>query len=396
MADELFLDLDLGTQFGRMRFKTFEEFQAWHAEESRAWDWLIGVMNSDGNLANAINQGLFGLRNQLQNLINNYNSNPPGYRVEIGNALKNWITGGRAFTTKMPIGKFILDLAKTSPLAAAWAAAALTSPPGSMNLSSQSSQSLEGIIRAMLWRSGIKGTAASEKAALDELFTQASNQNARAASEAEEQSALIREQHEKGENELTLFKDSAREALDESRKQFKEVIDAGQTQLDLISKTYEAQLALQAPVLYWKQKASKHFLALWCMVAVVLLAMTLGTWGLIEEVKVLLPTIQPGKWPEPWKPGLILISLTMAIWIIRILMKVMLSQLHLHTDADERAVMSNAYLALLKRGKAMQDDDRELILSVLFRPSATGIVDDGGPATPIEIITRAVQGKEKP
>jgi hypothetical protein len=129
------------------------------------------------------------------------------------------------------------------------------------------------------------------------------------------------------------------------------------------------------------------------MIGAVLLAMGLGTFGLIEEIKTLLPSAQPGKWPEPWKLGLLLISLTMAIWVIRILMKVMLSQLHLHTDADERAVMSNAYLALLKRGKALQDDDRELILSVLFRPSATGIVDDGAPATPIEIITRAVQGK---
>ncbi|GLH68221.1 DUF6161 domain-containing protein [Geothrix edaphica] len=395
MADELFLDLDLGTQFGRLRFKTFEEFQAWNAEESAAWNWLISVMNTDGNLTNALSQGQYGLRQQLQNLINNYHGNPNLYRSEIKNALENWVSGGRAFSSKMPIGKFVLELSKTSPVSAAWATAALTAPPVSLNMSTQSSQSLDGIFRAMLWRNGLKGTASSEKAALDELFIQASNHYSQNASKAEEQSALIQRQHEMGEEEIALFKNSAQAALDDSRQQFNDAIGVGQAQLDLISKTYEAQLALQAPVLYWKQKASKHFTALWCMVGVVLVAMVVGTLGLIQEVKVLLPTIQPGKWPEPWKLGLILISLTMAIWIIRILMKVMLSQLHLHTDADERAVMSNAYLALLKRGKAMQDDDRELILSVLFRPSATGIVDDGGPATPIEIITRAVQGKEK-
>jgi hypothetical protein len=54
--------------------------------------------------------------------------------------------------------------------------------------------------------------------------------------------------------------------------------------------------------------------------------------------------------------------------IVRILVRLLLSNIHLLTDAGERVTMVQTYLALLKRGK-LKDDERMFILQTLFRPT---------------------------
>ncbi|WOI45625.1 DUF6161 domain-containing protein [Acidovorax sp. BLS4] len=60
-------------------------------------------------------------------------------------------------------------------------------------------------------------------------------------------------------------------------------------------------------------------------------------------------------------------------------MRLYLSAHHLRIDADERAVMVQAYLALTNEGK-VTEAERVLVLGPLFRPTVDGIVkDDGAP-----------------
>jgi hypothetical protein len=55
------------------------------------------------------------------------------------------------------------------------------------------------------------------------------------------------------------------------------------------------------------------------------------------------------------------------VWVVRILVRLLLSNIHLLTDARERVTMVQTYLALLRRGK-IKDDERMFILQTLFRP----------------------------
>jgi len=85
----------------------------------------------------------------------------------------------------------------------------------------------------------------------------------------------------------------------------------------------------------------------------------------------------------------------MVIWITRLLIKVLLSHVHLHTDAQERRILTNTYLSLIRSNETLSDENRTLILQILFRPAATGIVDDGGPATPMEFFGKLASGGGK-
>lgn len=127
--------------------------------------------------------------------------------------------------------------------------------------------------------------------------------------------------------------------------------------------------------------------------AVSSVAVAVSLFVLIPEVKSLLQPpagiAEPEKWhPEYWRLAVIIASALFCVWIIRIFVRLLLSNIHLQTDAKERVTMVQTYLALMRRGK-LKDDERMFILQTLFRPTPTGIVkDDAVPLTVVEGITK--------
>lgn len=71
---------------------------------------------------------------------------------------------------------------------------------------------------------------------------------------------------------------------------------------------------------------------------------------------------------------------TMFVWTMRVMVRSMLSQDHLATDASARSALAHTYLALIKE-EAATPEDRAIILATLFAPVSDGLVkDDGMPA----------------
>lgn len=77
-----------------------------------------------------------------------------------------------------------------------------------------------------------------------------------------------------------------------------------------------------------------------------------------------------------WKAAMLLLTAVVGVWAIRILVRLLLSNLHLQSEAVERRTMLLTYLALLRHGQGPSEQQRELILQILFRLSATGIIKD--------------------
>jgi hypothetical protein len=80
---------------------------------------------------------------------------------------------------------------------------------------------------------------------------------------------------------------------------------------------------------------------------------------------------------------------TFGIWLTKILANIFMSHLHLATDAQERRTMIHTYLALTRKGHGPKEEDRQLILQTLFRPSSTDMVkNDQGPTQLVDMINR--------
>jgi hypothetical protein len=85
---------------------------------------------------------------------------------------------------------------------------------------------------------------------------------------------------------------------------------------------------------------------------------------------------------------LIIFATSSIFWIIRIIVKIALSNLHLSEDAHERVVMIYTYLSFVQKGQLDDEkEDKKLILSSLFRPSNIGIIQDESSVTVTDIIT---------
>lgn len=89
----------------------------------------------------------------------------------------------------------------------------------------------------------------------------------------------------------------------------------------------------------------------------------------------------------PWY-FLMIFATSSTFWIIRIIVKIALSNLHLSEDAHERVVMIYTYLSFIQKGQLQDEkEDKKLILSSLFRPSNIGIIQDESSVTVTDIIT---------
>lgn len=144
---------------------------------------------------------------------------------------------------------------------------------------------------------------------------------------------------------------------------------------------FTQQMQLKAPVGYWNGKRTKHrTAAIWwsialCVYLVVAGCLAVNLFGLA--------------WAHADGDGFtgkhfLLVAgigtvLTLIFWISRVFMRIFLGELHLYTDAEERSIMTETYLALIKEGAATEQE-RALILAALFRSAQDGIVreDIGG------------------
>ncbi len=178
---------------------------------------------------------------------------------------------------------------------------------------------------------------------------------------------------------------------------------------------YTEKLRLESSVKLWTDRAAIHATAAaswqWRSTLIALLGLVLAggiTWGSLGLAEWLFSdafvvaegaALQSGLRPT-WRYEVIfasaatLLYLTVFFWVMRIVVRMYMTEHHLGIDAQSRASMAETYLALTKEDAA-SDQDRAIVLASLFRPVVDGIVkDDGLPAiTPAAILSGLAIGK---
>ncbi|MGG7675189.1 hypothetical protein [Pseudomonas sp. WC2] len=91
--------------------------------------------------------------------------------------------------------------------------------------------------------------------------------------------------------------------------------------------------------------------------------------------------------------GAALIVTLMSV-LLRLCLRQYNTRTYLHHDAEERVTMIKTYLALASEGKLTSDGDMKLVLDTLFRASQSAAIPDQTPATPIELIVKAITEKK--
>jgi hypothetical protein len=183
----------------------------------------------------------------------------------------------------------------------------------------------------------------------------------------------------------------AREAdLAESRKEISSLVDNA-TQAILSA----------APVEYWESRQKLHhsraasYKTALIVVALFFLA-AICTLIILEYQNGESITFQGMEIPVPagkFSLALMVLLTTSAIWLTRILVKLMMTNLALEIEALERGTMIKTYIALEQANTAKTPEIEMLFYSTLFRPSTNSLTDDSTSPEYIRLIEALIQKK---
>lgn len=189
--------------------------------------------------------------------------------------------------------------------------------------------------------------------------------------------------------ELEAGIENANRSYSESTKKLQEQLEKeksdSKNRIEGFIEAYQHHMKLKAPVQYWKdncehhKKAAKGFgIASLILSLIIFLPIAYVAWEILATEEVI------------WgKVGVVAFTSSLAIWLIRVLVRMYLSHNHMQMNSQERVVMTQAYLALISEGGATSDEERNLVLQAIFRPISTGIVtDDAAPHNIIELINK--------
>ena len=176
----------------------------------------------------------------------------------------------------------------------------------------------------------------------------------------------IQEQFDEKVSELAAFKKSLDNWQNEKFVKIKVLED-----------TYENKLSLEAPEKLWNNRAEDHIKqarnwAIFLVFTVVALIFALGKLVLVihdyslNTIKNEIPFISE---------SFILISvISFFIYIIRILIKIVLSNHHLATEYKQKAALTRFYQSLTKAGTDISKEERLIIINSLFSKVETGLI----------------------
>lgn len=148
-----------------------------------------------------------------------------------------------------------------------------------------------------------------------------------------------------------------------------------------LEKLYDEKLKLEAPAKYWDnmKKSYQWNGGIWFAASIVIAVL------IIVGLVILLVSIpdlfsEDSHWMDVFKNSAIITIITsVAIYILRITVKMAMSSFHLARDAKERHNLSYFYLALIN-DNAITDKERALVINALFSRSDSGLLkNDSGP-----------------
>jgi len=370
--------IDLGI-LGNKTFGGITEVEKWINEEKRYWNWI-----EEFKRHSKLNDHLVQIRSTIHRCYNEFNSTlniikegskHPEYKQRIkslGSQIQSQLLGSNVFLSDSSIAQYIDQIKEKNGLLAI----CTTNSFLGLRVDNNLFESIEGAFLAIAFKYGLKDRAENESKALESLRKEWNG----LVGEEKELLSNSKDEFEDFKNkyssQMNEWNDKFKVFSEKSDQQFKELVESSKSILHDVERTYDERLALQASTRYWKTKANIHSksvkrLIIYCIFSAISIISILAliSYFIIGPTKEL-------KEIQLWKFGLLLLAITFGIWLFRILVRLLLSNIHLSTEAIERRTMILTYLALLRKGHGPTEEQRELILQILFRPSSTGIVKD--------------------
>lgn len=385
------ISINVGAKYS---FKSYQKMMDWCDAE-------IAFFNTISNPGNIVETFTQQVKNQLQPKFNqnrNEGFEWEDFSKEIVHFIKTTISRQGIITERSKEGKFLKKLQKSKPhlVAGAFQYFQQKATKNNANINQR-----DGEFAAYLFEMGVEPSFEEEKQKYEDFYNEITEQKDTLLAELIE----VKNQNTELNTAITTQKqnwdNTFKEQQEAAGKKFDEEYERHSSKMAESEKFYESELAFKKAVSYWTDKAKGHKTnsIIFGIAAGLLMIITLCTIyklgqyivGLdIADTKGIGKRILTDSGAlQIWVYAFFIVSLTIIVWIIRLLVKVFLSNLHLLSDAKERETMIMTYLALEREEQVLKKEDKELILPSIFRTSSHGIIkDDSSPNPVMNILTK--------
>lgn len=398
------LSIDLKKNGGKKSFFSIDEINLWLSTE-QAFNNIFFEARSRDPQTQTITDQISRLFKRLNNLLIAIRNAPDNEKTAHFESLKsnieNHYLGEQIIHSTSSEGLFLKKLTDSDVVVACYALGYFVNRPP--NLNQENMKAIKGYNDAWAFSNGFKANSAS-KEALDILQSQwienVDELKLNKKQIEENFTKLYEATKDDAHNKISEYEDLLRD----KEAQLESFMSDSNERLKNIEDAYDKKMSLQASVDYWGNRESFHkleaqkytghaskfgILGFLVIVFVVILA---GNYD-IANLSINSKNFKISDLPF-WGISTIIIFISLFIWIERIFVRLILSNVHLATDAGERVVMAKTYVAMLREGQAPKDDDRKLILASLFRPNVTGIINDDAMPFNLEAMQKIIGGNK--
>jgi len=395
--------LDLLGNGGVLQPTTIDEASAWIQQEQAFWSWLTNrhYGNHDQRLQHAIGQlhealNLGGRSRQYADAQpQQFAADIAEMRARLESAYIRW----KLPHSSTPLAQRIeAHRQEAGDQSASFFAAVFIPPDQGHHFQPQELSGWRGVVEALVDRFQLgsapqKGRKQAAEQSFEQLRTRTESllgEKSAAYDALHREYASLAEVIRSREESQTSTFDAAQIKRDGD---FETLLNGHKQAMENLRKTFREEIALRAPADYWETKRKSHLRMSWVTGTLSFAGIGAAAGGLVWLIHDLVSGTPVGAQPDAWRIAMVVLVGVFALWGARLIVRMFLSHLHLLTDATERVVMVKTYLSLLEGDQLASKEDRQLILTALFRPAADGIVkDEGIPPSMIEMLTRQSKG----
>lgn len=204
---------------------------------------------------------------------------------------------------------------------------------------------------------------------------------------SQEDLATDREAYKNEQNDfLSSSAEQLKAQIEQDDKERVIFFERAKQQIEDLETLYREKLRLEPAATYWNKRAIKLRNAGFgwgALLALTTILTGLGFGWLFKQWMISSKEIETFTSMHWQGVVLFVATLTMFIYLIRVLGKMTFSTFHLQRDAEERELLSYLYLALSEKGN-VDSDSRQVVLQSLFSRAETGLLSgEHGPTIPV-------------
>lgn len=180
---------------------------------------------------------------------------------------------------------------------------------------------------------------------------------------------------EKDEDIIGIF-NKHRSEINEIKIEINEWKNNKENQINTLEETYKNKLQLEAPEKLWETRARKYRTnTIWWMVGLIIsIAILLASSSIL--VLNIHDYLQGTVKDIPFisKSFIYVAFISFLIYIIRIIIKIIVSNQHMSMEYEQKAALTRFYQALVQDGKEVDKEEKIIIFNALFKKTDTGLI----------------------